>query len=170
HGGSSWWVNRHDIADDRESFLAPIERQLSQIRHECPGRRPGVVRLERRFLRPDRDVGLRGRDSLHRILRGHREACRKHFLRKIRRLPQVNYFVDNPGHDHVKCAESTYSRRASWRGHQCRESRGGGSWWRSCQMSALTAAGEGEWADGNRKRYRSRTRPAERRLLPCAGC
>src|SRR4029077_10748036 len=30
HGGSSWWVNRHDIADDRESFLAPIERQLSQ--------------------------------------------------------------------------------------------------------------------------------------------
>ena len=101
---------------------------------------------------------------------GHREPAGNYFLRKNRRVALVNYFVDNPGHDRVKCAEGTYSRRPSWRGRQCRESHGGGSWWRSCQMSALTAAGEGGWADGSQpRRYRPRTRPAERRLLPGAG-
>src|SRR5690348_11055358 len=101
---------------------------------------------------------------------GHREPAGNYFLRKNRQLALVNYFVDNPGHDRVKCAEGTYPRRASWRGRQCR---GKLRWWKLVAIvpgkRVLTAAGEGGEADGNRRRYRSRTRPAERRLLPCAG-
>ena len=33
HGGSSWWVNRHGIADDRAVFLPPGNAWCSQIRH-----------------------------------------------------------------------------------------------------------------------------------------
>src|SRR5262249_25580735 len=43
---------------------------------------------------------------------------------------------DDLGHNRVKCAEGTYPCRASWRGRQCRDGHGGGSWWRSCLTSA----------------------------------
>src|SRR2546430_2180885 len=79
---------------------------------------------------------------------GHREACRKYFPRKNRQLALVNYFVDNPGHNRVKCAEGTYPRRASWPGRQCR---GKPRWWKLVAVvpgKRVLTGGRPRWGGG----------------------